>query len=318
MKEIGGYLSLEIPNTGEYHNEVIKLNSGRNCLKVIIKEREIKEIFIPYYTCESVVDVCLKNVESVVFYKINKAFEIENLKDLTANSYILVNNYFGIKESYIKSLSTKFNKLIIDNSQAFFAKPIMDLDTFYSPRKFFGLPDGGYLYTNLKLEDDYKIGKSLARMSHLLKRIELGAQEGYIDFIENDNSIDNEPVHKMSSITESLLNGIQYEKILNRRNRNYRCLDNSLKHLNELKFDTPISGALIYPFYTEVNGLREYLISKKIYIAKYWPNIDNWTPSHFFDNKLSDCIIPLPIDQRYNTCEMDYIAGLITKFLSHV
>ena len=42
--------------------------------------------------------------------------------------------------------------LIIDNAQAFFAKPLLGIDTFYSPRKFVGVSDGGILATKKILE----------------------------------------------------------------------------------------------------------------------------------------------------------------------
>ena len=59
-------------------------------------------------------------------------------------------------------------------------------------------------------------------------------------------------------------------------------------------------------------GLREFLIDNKIFVAKYWPNVEkyiegnnNW--EYYFVNNL----LPLPIDQRYNLTDMKRIVDLI-------
>lgn len=41
--------------------------------------------------------------------------------------------------------------IILDNTQSFFQKPISGIDTIYSCRKYFGVPDGAYLSTNILL-----------------------------------------------------------------------------------------------------------------------------------------------------------------------
>ena len=37
----------------------------------------------------------------------------------------------------------------------FYAKPIHGNDTFYTCRKFFGVPDGAYLYTDKLLDEEF-------------------------------------------------------------------------------------------------------------------------------------------------------------------
>ena len=100
---------------------------------------------------------------------------------------MLYTNYFGLKDDYINTLPQKHN-IIIDNCQSFFSKPSAWFDTFYSPRKFCGVPDGGYLYTydNLRLNTKLEQSVSYNRFSHLLKRIDLSDEKGYADFKRND------------------------------------------------------------------------------------------------------------------------------------
>ncbi len=63
----------------------------------------------------------------------------------------LCTNYFGIKDEFITSLSKQVSNLIVDNAQSFFSNPIENIDTFYSPRKFFGVSDGAYLYCDTRI-----------------------------------------------------------------------------------------------------------------------------------------------------------------------
>ena len=63
-------------------------------------------------------------------------------------------NYFGVCEKVQDELLLKYNseQLVFDHSQAFFTPPKKCLATIYSPRKFFGVPDGGLLFTEVKIQ----------------------------------------------------------------------------------------------------------------------------------------------------------------------
>ena len=87
------------------------------------------------------------------FYHIDKTFRpIFDFSGIHKNEVFVYNNYFGICDIQLKEVANICQNLIIDNSQAYFSKPLPNIDTFYSPRKYFGIPDGAYLYTNKKLK----------------------------------------------------------------------------------------------------------------------------------------------------------------------
>ena len=52
MKAIGGYFELELASGKEYHPKAIRLNSGRNAFEFILSNNTYKRIFLPYYTCD--------------------------------------------------------------------------------------------------------------------------------------------------------------------------------------------------------------------------------------------------------------------------
>ena len=176
MEAIGGYFSLELPLLEEYHKAALRLNTGRNCLEYILRAHEYKKVYVPYYTCEAVMEPINKLAVPYEFYHIDIQFEISDRITLKADEALLYTNYFGLKQRYVEYLAEKYgSRLIVDNTQAFYAKPLDGIDTFYTCRKFFGVADGAYLYTNKLLDEDFEQDVSYDRMAHLLKRIDLSA-----------------------------------------------------------------------------------------------------------------------------------------------
>ena len=76
MKSIGGYFTLELPHNtgGELYPEAIRLNSGRSCFEYILKARGYKKVWLPYYTCDVMLQPILKNGIDYEFYHIDKDF----------------------------------------------------------------------------------------------------------------------------------------------------------------------------------------------------------------------------------------------------
>lgn len=315
MEAIGGYFSLELPQREEYHKHAIRLNTGRNCLEYILRVRGYKKVYVPYYTCEAVMEPINKLGIPYEFYHIDIHFEIRDRFTLKEGEALLYTNYFGLKQRYVEQLAEKIgSRLIVDNTQAFYAKPIEGVDTFYTCRKFFGVPDGAYLYCDKKLDEEIEQDCSYDRVAHLVKRIDLSAEEGFKDFRRVDDGLDNQPIRKMSRLTQRMMQGIDYDTIAQRRRSNYLILQNSLVKGNDLKLPLEDDAVpMVYPYLASVKGLREKLIENKIFVARYWPNVLEWTLKDDIDYLLANQMQPLPIDQRYGEEDMNRIITLINK-----
>lgn len=313
MNPIGGYFPLELPNYGEYRR-AIRLNTGRNALEYILKAKDHQKIYLPYYTC----DVLLEPVEKLniqhEFYPIDKAFyPVFDFKQIQENEVFLYTNYFGICHKQIKKIAQECNQLIIDNAQAFYARPLHGIDTFYSPRKFFGLPDGAYLYTNKILAENFPQDESISRMSHLLGRIDKSAEEFYNEFQKNDQALENQEIQSMSQLTQRLLSAIDYQKIKEKRLNNFQFLHEQLAKSNQLSFQLDNESVpMVYPYLVE-NGkeIKQKLIKNKVFVATYWPNVLNWTKIGSWEYYLTENLILLPIDQRYNETDLRTILPLL-------
>ena len=313
MEPIGGYFSLELPRFEEYHKNAIRLNTGRNCLEYILRARGYKKVYLSYYTCEVVLETFKKLGVSYEFYHIDINFEIRDSFTLKSDEALLYVNYYGLKQRYVELLAEKTGeRLIVDNTQAFYAEPIAGIDTFYTCRKFFGVPDGAYLYTEIKLDEQLEQDVSWDRMDFLNKRIDLGAEEGYGDFMESTKAFVGQPIKRMSKLTHRMMQGIDYKQIAQKRRANYLQLHDALGVSNTLSLSLEEDSVpMIYPYLVHVKALREKLIDKKIFVARYWPNVIGWTTKDDIEYHLAFQMQPLPIDQRYGEIEMNRIISII-------
>ena len=316
-QEIGGYMEFEISNGIEYHNNAICLNSGRNCLEYLIELRNITSIWIPDYICSAIIDTCKKNILNIHSYPIN-----ENLKPVFPSSvnnydYLYLTNYFGQLDYKDYEYAQKIFgcRIIIDNAQDFFAKPFPQADTLYTCRKYFGVPDGAYLYTkdgaqlNRVLPTDY----SHNRLSHIVGRFEESANIHFDSYHRNEQLLDNLRLSYMSKLTHNLLKGIDYEYIITKRNTNWDFYETYLNKINDLVLKKP-NGAFAYPLYIP-NGstIKKKLVSEKIYIPTLWPNVLHDCDKETWAFLFSDNLLALPLDQRYTNNDLQKIIHIIMQ-----
>lgn len=307
MNAIGGYFQLELRNGIEYHTDCIALNSARNAFGLLLQRQPYNRIWLPYYICEDALEPVFKLKMKYEFYNIDTYLN-PIYPDIEDDDLFVAVNYFGLKNSVADSSVVRFKNVVVDNTQAFYHKTFYD--SFYSCRKFFGVPDGAYLKVTEGINIDLKVDNSYCRMTHLLKRIECGAEKSYSYFQKSEESLVDQPIKQMSNLTKALLRNIDYEHCAKVRRENFTHLHTQLKDLNELKFDLDEKSVpMVYPFLLKSEMLRKKLIDNKIYVATYWNNKCPFR-SESWEEYLAKYLIPLPIDQRYGINEMDTILGV--------
>lgn len=311
MEAIGGYFELELRKGEHYHNEALCLNSARNCFEYVLLVRQYKKVYIPYFTCEVMLEPLHKHGVEYVFYHINEQLELVETIELSDDEAFLYTNYFGLKQSYVQHLAEIYgSQLIVDNAQAFFAPRLDGIDTFYSPRKFFGVADGGYLYIDKRLDIELEQDYSYDRMSHLLKRIDLSAEDGYADFRQNESTLRNQPIKRMSKLTEAILQSIDYESAKEHRLRVYEELQNQLGDRNKFQFNLAEGDVpMVYPYFIEDGEQKKKeLIQNRIYVATYWPNVFEWSKNNAEQESIFvRNVVYLPINGDYNKEHIDLI-----------
>lgn len=313
MKEIGGYFELELNRGHMLHEDGILLNCGRNALAYLLRSRTIKRIWLPYFLCDSVFNVCKQHEVEIRYYHIDERWIPQNIH-LEGSDWLYIVNYYGqINKYQLMDLVKLYDRVIIDNAQAYFEEPLPDIDTVYTCRKFFGVSDGAILFTGSRIEEDIPIDESYKRMHFVLGRFERGANEFYREASHNNDIFDQEPIKRMSKLTKNILHGIDYAFIKKRRTSNFLYLHERLYDMNELNVNV-VEGAFMYPLMIEnAQGIKKELLKNKIYIPTLWPNVVNELPHDWWEWKLANNILPLPCDQRYGIEEMRYIVEIIVE-----
>ncbi len=301
----------------EYHSSAIALNSGRHCLQYLILAKHIKKLYIPYHLCASVRGICEKTGCDYEYYNIDGHMLPIFEKTLKTGEYLYIVNYYGqIDNRQITEYKIKYGNIIIDNVQAFFQEPAKDADTIYSCRKFFGVPDGAYLYTDAKLDDKLEQDISYEEIGYILGRFERDASSFYGEYQKHERAFETKDLKGMSKLTHNLLRGIDYDFVKKSRSENFVLLHEKLANINKFELKTP-EVAFMYPLFTE-NGseLKNRLIEKKIYVPTLWPDTFDVIEKGSVEWEFAENIVPLPIDQRYGINEMDYISRTVKEYIS--
>ena len=324
---IGGYLELEKNRGTLFHNGAWTLNSGRSCLEWVIIEKKIKTIALPYFICDVVSEVCKKHRLKILRYHIDSNLQPADLPDDSVYWLYLVNYYGTLKPETISKYQRRadidahdnglIQGVIVDNTQAFYDIPVDEAYILYTCRKYFGVPDGAFLYArDLGGYEEFELDKSAEYVGHLLGRFEGDASDYYEVFKGNDERLRYTGIKRMSRLTENLLRGIDYEYVKKRRTENYRYLSEKLDNLNKLNAEHlhNIEGAFAYPLWIDDgDSFRQKLIAEKIYVPILWPNTLKETDSSSLEFDLAQNILPLPCDQRYGIDEMRRICEVIER-----
>lgn len=317
-KSLGGYQGLELPlYEAGLDRFRVKTNSARSALKVILGSLRPKKVWLPAYTCDAVVHSVEQMGIEQEFYRITSTLDVDASVRVSSDECILVVDYFGLSGSAIYRSLNRFGhrNTIVDCSQAYFSEYSEALATFYSPRKFFGLPDGGLLFS-----DDPRIKQpvgrdntSESRMGHLISRLTNSPEKAYKKYLEAEQAIADLPVLGMSELTERLLCAVDYEAAKNTRTWNARYLHSHLGKYNQLdlNFDD-ITAPLCYPFLPNVGAAkRAELIANRVFLPCYWPEVLTRVEEGSFEWELVTNGLFLPCDQRYTKHEMDRLVHLL-------
>jgi hypothetical protein len=142
----------------------------------------------------------------------------------------------------------------------------------------------------------------------LLKRLDLGSSFGYGDFCANEDLFKNEPIKKMSRLTQTILESIDYMQYRKKRLINFDILHRGLSASNRFPIDLSNEDApMVYPYLADRVGLREKLIQNKIYTATYWLGVNKDCREDIYSTHL----VPLPMDHRYGADDMERILEIV-------
>ena len=324
LQEIGGYFGLDMPNYPNFFEDDFLVQSARAAIRLVVQNSNKNEVYAPAYVCKSVIDALNSTGCKVNIYKLNSEFyPLVDYSQSFSNSVFLYVNYFGLCQRNVLRLCESVGKenLLIDNSQALFAENIAEVSV-YSPRKFVGLPDGGVIKSSStpRFGELAKDENSINRMPYLLKRFSESAKSGYEYFFSARLSLSDSSPLLMSDLTKALMSTLNWCEIKKIRKRNFELMDDYFSSCNEIELDLNGESALCYPLHilgVNVNEVRNELNRLNVFNPIYWLDAKPLLTDGDFEFQFMAQTLFLPIDQRMNEAQVNYVCNLVSLLINN-
>lgn len=337
---IGGMFGLgEVPSNSNgctppfLKGREIFLANGRCGIWLLIELLSPLQVWMPSYLCGGMLPAVDRSAADVRFYEVGYDLTLpsqEWLGDVRPGDLVVLIDYFGFPCD--SSCATRAKEqgawVLEDAAQALLTASVGRVSDFvvFSPRKFVGVPDGGILALDRKLEFPC-VELSPPPAAWWLKAFYAGVLRREFDLYGGERYWfelfqETEPagpigVYAMSELTEMLLqHSFDYAAIARQRRDNYAFLAQELADV--ALFPNLAADVVPLGFPIRVRGrnkLRQALFDHQIYPAVHWP-IQGVVPDRFGDShKLADEIMTLPCDHRYGQQDMERMVGIILEEL---
>ena len=317
MRSIGGYNSYDFSlDKNTIIPEYNTFQSSRAGLYLYLKVLDPSVIYLPEYLCDSLYPAIRSLGINIVEYKITKDLLPEKIPKLAHRELLLVVNYFGLLGKHIKRFSQLDikDKLIIDNSQAFFCPVYNGVTTLYSARKFLPVADGGWIKTNIPLPKVSKIWCSEKNIAHILMRGVGLVEDGYRIFLKAEKALEDFFPSEMSLLTKEMIKHTDCELISQCRRKNFQKLDELFSNINKFDWKLDEQVPLCYPlmFDSNVENLHVTLCKNGIFTPRYWnSNYKTGNAKTIYENTVF-----LPIDERLRTSDLERLYLIILEAVS--
>ena len=323
--EYGGFLPLEL-NPGKeyfasYEDKLCRFNSVKAALDNLIKCLGLKKIYIPFYYCPSTTEAIRRTGIEVKFYHIDENLEPVDVPDESGSMVILV-DYFGVRSEQVNKKAVGFLKadVIIDRAHGFYTAPVIAdrVHNVYSAKKFFGIPDGAYVISKAVAFDVELPVDAHGYAEYLLTAYEEGTNAAYQLKKEVDAKLGGN-YGNMSKLSIGLLKNVDYDRVRQRRTDNYKVLYNAFGDVNELSLPDACA-AYQFPLLISEKGklIKEKLIEKRIFVSTLWSGNELRENGNSFELNMMKNAVFLPMDQRYDERDMEYIIYVLKEMLVEV
>lgn len=354
MKDIGSIFPLYdddletdlVSNEQVTESDIIRYSLCREALYIIAESfpKDQRRVLLPAYTCSTVVNPFVQAGWVCSYYSVNKSLridinEVKSLYDNNRFALILVHPYFGmdLNEEEIHLLEMLHNdgcKVIVDLTQCIFSNKVYGFADYFvgSFRKWYEVPDGAYLKTNIQdeafktvypeneefvsLQTDsmYLRGLYFDTDNEVVKNISRRLNKQAVRLIKT--SI--EP-HAMSTLSLSLMRKVDKEKCQQQRFENYKFLFQNLKDDGHFllacsNINDVTTAPLYFVFYVQDRAaLQAILAAEHIYAPVIWPVPNDNVMINETIKSIYDTVLAIPVDQRYDLTDMAKILETINK-----
>lgn len=313
-------------------------------------ETDNKHIYIPAYSCESMVKPFKDCGWKVTLYPLNEDLTISQafVDEMVANTEqrfaILTMNYFGVAGTKLKveEIKTKRKDIVIIED---FTHCLFTLEEIYSEkidyyvgsiRKSLGVADGAIVLSNhllneavdvlessfvtkrlkaLKEKDDYIVEKKGVQKENF--RQILGEAESEID--------EQITTEKMSDVSKKVLDnqainsewgGVRYK-----RNTNLKHLYKLIKDIEGIRFPFPEGTSLDNAYFmlpimiNNRDEIQRQFAQEGLYCQLLWPLSEEARTVCKTAANMEKEMLAIPIDQRYDFDDIEQIGHIIRSVM---
>jgi hypothetical protein len=303
---IGGYFQLETSqgNGLAWSRDAFAFQSARSALAAVLGVAQPATIWAPNYIC-GVVNETLSTIGVPVRrYSLTENLGVPAEVDPGPEDWVICVDYFGLCKPVVEEAIHRFGprRVLVDASQSLYFNASSSSTVIYSPRKFVGVPDGGFALTPLRIPPTLEADEAASqiRCRHLETRSSGAVEAGYVQFQEAEASLAGCLPLGMSNWTRNMLASIDFEAVRICRIENYHTLTSALAEYGFRTLPMPLGMVpLCVPILdVDVQTLRQKLLQNRIFSPSYW--VDAVIPeTDKVAARLRDNTLYLPCDQRY-------------------
>lgn len=299
-------------------------NSGRSSLRWILESMNLrgKCILVPDFLCQIVIDVLREYEIEITFYSVDEELSYQLNGKETEFDALYVIRYFGYDSGALEqTLSKLHTATIIDD--VFGVEPPTINGTqhwcyFNSLRKISFVADFSQVVSNKPLKSiEKKRLDVFSQVKYLAKEQKFsylntgqGSEEEYLHQFNLGESILNESKNIYQASDSSIYQATRFCQSLKSetdiRQRNLSLAKKLLKSKQYIDITSQFPSFL--PLKLKHRDIvRKALMSKNVFLAVHWPATDKT------DNVLTEQLLSIPLDSRYNDRDIERICHLIRE-----
>jgi len=281
--------------------------------------------WLPSYLCGAILDPIRNLNLPIRYYHAGPNLQTVTadwIGDVRPGDLVLLIHYFGFPNTTFPAdlLRSRGAVIIEDASQGLFVKQQYpeSVCIVYSPRKFFGVPDGGLMtsHCNYKLDPEVlespptEWWKRALAVTQMRREFDLlGGESAWFPLFRHVEEDFPLGPYRSSDLARVLIEtGTDYQLIKKTRRENYLALLELLKEFAlfpELDTETVPLGFPVCVDDRLRDKVLEFLHGQRIYPPVHW-RIEGIVPEEYREShSLSRRILTLICDQRYAICDME-------------
>lgn len=315
LRAIGGYFGLE-PSAGRglpWRADAVAVQSGRMALRLALAAWPRATLWLPAWYCPPARTALAASGWRLREYALDQDLGPDPALQPSDGDRVLLVDWFGVYGASVRAACRRFGRerVLVDAAMSLWFEPEPGVATAVSPRKFVGVPDGGWLRHAPSAASPAVADAeaSIARCAHLLRRAAGDVAGGRAPFAAAEAAIAAETAPTaMSPLTAQLLAGIDFDHVAARRRHNYRRLASGLQALGHAPPSLPDDAVpLCLPLPTPgADAVRRRLAAQGVYCAHYWEGVPSALPDPV-GRRLREATVCLPCDQRLDDADVDAV-----------